>query len=90
MGANILVQTGGVCRLGYYGELDEQILKDLGYDVNFVNFSGTRISKPITLYDKFKQINPNETMLYLQIFHILFVFQRSHLTLQPRVKTLSI
>jgi len=59
LGANTLVQAGGVCRLGYYGELDEQILRDLGYDVKFVNFAKTRISKPSTFYDKFKEINPN-------------------------------
>lgn len=37
-GANILVQAGGGCRYGYYGELQEQILKDLGYDFEFINF----------------------------------------------------
>ena len=37
-GANILVQAGGGCRYGYYSELQEQILKDLGYDFTFVNF----------------------------------------------------
>lgn len=62
LGANTLVQAGGVCRLGYYGELDEQILRDLGYDVKFVNFAQTRISKPITFYDKFKEINPNVSL----------------------------
>ena len=36
-GANILVQAGGGCRYGYFAELQEQILKDLGYEFNFVN-----------------------------------------------------
>lgn len=58
-GANTLVQTGGVCRLGYYGELDEQILKDLGYNVRFVNMAKAKFSKPITFYNEFKEINPN-------------------------------
>lgn len=40
-GANILVQAGGGCRYGYYGELQEQILKDLGYDFEFINFVST-------------------------------------------------
>lgn len=62
LGANTLVQTGGVCRLGYYGELHDQILKDLGYDVTFVNFAKTRISKPATFYEKFKQINPDVSL----------------------------
>ena len=58
-GANILVQTGGVCRLGYYGELDGQILKDLGYDVRLVNFAKGQRSKPSTFYNNFKEINPD-------------------------------
>ena len=36
-GANILVQAGGGCRYGYYAELQEQILKDLGYKFEFIN-----------------------------------------------------
>ncbi len=36
-GAEILVQAGGGCRYGYYGELQEQILKDLGYEFTYVN-----------------------------------------------------
>lgn len=38
-GANILLQTGMGCRYGYYGEVQEQILKDLGYDFQFICFS---------------------------------------------------
>lgn len=61
-GANTLVQTGGVCRLGYYGELDEQILKDLGYDVRFVNMARAHYSKPTSFYNEFKEINPNMSL----------------------------
>lgn len=38
-GANVLVQFGGPCRLGYYGELQESILRDAGYDFVMLNFS---------------------------------------------------
>ena len=37
MGANVLVQGGGGCRYGYYGELQEKILRDLGYNFEFYN-----------------------------------------------------
>lgn len=57
-GANTLIQVGGVCRLGYYGELHEQILKDLGYDVLFVNMADTRLTKPLPFYNQLKSINP--------------------------------
>lgn len=36
-GANTLIQLGGGCRYGYYAELQEKILKDLGYDVEVIN-----------------------------------------------------
>ncbi len=39
MGADILVQSGDPCRLGYYGEIQEKILRDMGYDFAMLNFS---------------------------------------------------
>ena len=36
-GANVLIQFGGGCRYGYYSELQEQILKDLGYKFELFN-----------------------------------------------------
>ncbi len=36
-GADILIQLGGGCRYGYYHELQEQILKDLGYHFQMIN-----------------------------------------------------
>lgn len=38
-GADTLIMIPGVCRLVYYGELQEQILKDLGYEFEYINFS---------------------------------------------------
>ncbi|MCM1370675.1 MAG: 2-hydroxyacyl-CoA dehydratase [Clostridium sp.] len=37
-GANILLQMGGGCRYGYYSELQEEILKGLGYKFTYINF----------------------------------------------------
>lgn len=61
-GANTLVQTGGVCRLRYYGELHDQILRDLGYKVNFVNMAKVQDSNPITFYNGLKEINPQMSL----------------------------
>ena len=36
-GVNTLIQGGGGCRYGYYGELEEKILRDLGYKFEFYN-----------------------------------------------------
>lgn len=38
-GADVLMQFTGPCRLGYYGELQESILRDMGYDFEMLNFA---------------------------------------------------
>ncbi|MGI6012081.1 MAG: hypothetical protein ACOX8H_11425 [Ruminococcus sp.] len=38
-GADILVETGGLCRLDAYGALQEEILRELGYQFEFVNLA---------------------------------------------------
>jgi predicted nucleotide-binding protein (sugar kinase/HSP70/actin superfamily) len=61
-GANTLIQVGGACRLGFYGELHEQIIKDLGYDVRFVNMAKARFNHPLTFYNQLKSINPKMSL----------------------------
>jgi len=61
-GANTLIQVGGACRLGYYGELHEQILKDLGYTARFVNTAKASFSRPQTFYEQLKSINPDMSL----------------------------
>lgn len=36
-GAEVLLQAGGGCRYGYYSELQEQVLNDLGFEFEFIN-----------------------------------------------------
>lgn len=38
-GANVLLQTGTGCRVAYYGEVQKQILEDLGYDFTMLCLS---------------------------------------------------
>ena len=40
MGANVLLQAGGGCRYRYYAEVQETILKDLGYNFQFIQIIG--------------------------------------------------
>ena len=49
-GAEILIQAGGGCRYGYFAELQEQILKDLGYNFTFVNLIKDNHVSLIKLY----------------------------------------
>lgn len=58
MGANTLIQMGGGCRYGYYFELQEKILKDLGYDFKFYNLVSKGHTDIKKIYKIFKEINP--------------------------------
>ena len=61
-GADTLIQTGGTCRLGYYGELHEQLLRDMGKDIRFINFAACYFSDPKTFVDEFRQLKPDLDM----------------------------
>ena len=57
-GANTILMTNGLCRLGYYGELQEQILRDLGYQFEFVNLSVYTTGKKRDYLKAVKRLNP--------------------------------
>lgn len=60
-GANLLLQAGGGCRFGYYGEVQEAILRDLGYDFGMVRLlGGWKVRDHI---NDFKLVNPRLTLL---------------------------
>lgn len=54
-GANVLFQTGTGCRCGFYGELQEQILRDLGYRFQFVCLSRER-ARPKVIYNSLREL----------------------------------
>ena len=56
-GANILIQLGGGCRYGYYGELQEKILKDLGHEVKVINLITKGKPELKRIFDSFKKID---------------------------------
>lgn len=58
-GANCLMMIYGACRLNYYGELAEQILKDMGYSFNFFNMANIKWTSPKSIMENFKIVNPN-------------------------------
>lgn len=65
-GANVLFQTGMGCRYGYYGELQEQILRDLGYRFQFVCLSRER-AQPLAACNRMRELGcmlPVPKMLY--------------------------
>jgi predicted nucleotide-binding protein (sugar kinase/HSP70/actin superfamily) len=54
-GANVLIQAGGGCRYGYYAEIQEQILRDLGYEFEFIKLISDKIN-PLSLYKICKRL----------------------------------
>ena len=66
-GADTIVQVGGAvaCRLKYYGSLQEKIIKDLGYDITFVNLANASKEDPKSFLELFRQINPNFSLIRL-------------------------
>lgn len=56
-GANVLIQAGGGCRYGYYYEVQEQILKDMGYDFTFIPLVDENGMNVLDVYNKFKILN---------------------------------
>lgn len=62
-GALILIQAGGGCRYGYYAELQEQIIKDLGYSCRFYNLVTAGTTNVKRIYKMLKEIDPKFSIL---------------------------
>lgn len=56
-GANVLMQAGGGCRFGYYSEVQEQILKDMGYNFTYISLLGENGINIFYVYKKFRMLN---------------------------------
>jgi len=69
-GATMLLQTGTGCRYGYYGELQEQILRDLGHDPAFLCLSRGQV-RPDRAYRVLREFGSPKTMR--QISHAFLV-----------------
>ena len=57
-GADTLIQMGGGCRYGYYAELQEKILKDLGYNCKVINLVTQGKTNFKRINSLLKEINP--------------------------------
>lgn len=73
MGANIILQAGGGCRYGYYAELQEEILKDLNYKFEFVNFIQNNHVSLISIYKFAKSLN-KKLNIFTYIYYLINTF----------------
>lgn len=71
-GANILIQAGGGCRYGYYAEVQEKILKDLGYKFEFIKLLGDSIN-PVSLYKICKDIGTSLSFRQFVIYLLIII-----------------
>lgn len=86
-GANIILQAGGGCRYGYYAELQEQILKDLNYDFQFINFIESNHVSIKNIYKFAKSVNPKLNIFkfsYYALNSILMIIIMDKLSKYPR------
>ena len=70
-GANILMQAGGGCRYGYYSEVQEKILRDLGYEFEFFNIVSEDHFTVKTLFNTFKKLNPKLSFIKFAYYSLL-------------------
>ncbi len=56
-GANVLIQAGGGCRYGYYYEVQEKLLKDMGYNFTFISLCDEKNLNILDVYSKMKILN---------------------------------
>lgn len=73
-GATILLQAGGGCRYGYYAEVQEKILRDLGYDFKFFNLTNTDHLTIPYFYKIFKELNPHLSFFKFAKYGLTSIF----------------
>ena len=69
MGADTLIQLGGGCRYGYYSELQEKILSDLGYNFKYYNLITKGHTDVKRIFKILKSINPK-----LKVSSLYYIF----------------
>lgn len=71
--ANIIIQAGGGCRYGYYAEVQEKILKDLGYDFEFLNLVSEDHFTVKTLFKTLRKMNPKLSFIKFIYYALLTI-----------------
>jgi predicted nucleotide-binding protein (sugar kinase/HSP70/actin superfamily) len=61
-GANVLFHTSGDCRMGFYNEVQEQILRDMGHDFRLCILETNSRNRSLKdFHNMFKELNPKLT-----------------------------
>lgn len=70
-GANILIQAGGGCRYGYYSELQELTLKEMGYEFKYINLVSKGKTDYLKIYQEFKKIDKKFNILKALYYYLI-------------------
>ena len=62
-GADTILMVPGACRLNYFGELQEQILRDMGFTFEFINLSLYNTGNVKDILRALRVINPRRSMV---------------------------
>ena len=62
-GADTIIMVPGACRLNYFGELQEQILRDMGFSFQFINLSLYNTGNIRDILRALKVLNPRCSMV---------------------------
>lgn len=62
-GADTILMVPGACRLNYFGELQEQILRDMGFTFEFINLSLYNTGNVKDILRALKVVNPHRSMV---------------------------
>ena len=62
-GADTIIMVPGACRLNYFGELQEQILRDMGFSFQFINLSLYNTGNIKDILRALKVLNPRCSMV---------------------------
>ena len=73
-GANIVIQMGGGCRYGYYYELQDKILKDLGYNFKYYNLVSKGHTDIKHIYKVIKEIDP-KLNIFKGLYYLLITIK---------------
>jgi len=74
MGSNTLIQLGGGCRYGYYAELQDKILTDLGYNFKLYNLVIGGYIDTKRIYKIMKEINP-KIKKFKSLYHLFITIK---------------
>lgn len=73
-GATILIQAGGGCRYGYYAEVQEKILRDLGYQFQFFSLIDKDHFTIKEVFRTFRKWNPSLSFIKFAYYGLLTIW----------------